>query len=376
MWVAERVVTDGDAYFAELERDLAGATRSIDLESYIVEDDPCGRRVIAALTAAAGRGVTVRLLVDGLGAENWILAAGGHFRGVPWRIYHPLPWTIVRAYVPTLRRLFSRLAAWRAINRRNHRKTCVIDGAVAWIGSINLEQRHCRSLVGELAWRDTAVRVTGPEVANITAAFAHTWRQAWRFGERFLVPALGIRGRLAPLPLTSLVRLNTSRGNRRRLWKDLLRRIAQARTRVWITTPYFVPTEDLLRALERAARTADVRLLLPRVNDVPMMPYIAGVYIERLRAAGVRVWTYPRMVHAKTQVIDEVGLVGSSNLNSRSLHFDLEADVWVAHPESVTALSEAFLADCAISAEIPHDIHPPWRWRVLGWLFLLARRWM
>ena len=170
--------------------------------------------------------------------------------------------------------------------------------------------------------------------------------------------------------------MNTSRGNRRRLWKDLLRRIAQARTRVWITTPYFVPTEDLLRALERAARTADVRLLLPRVNDVPMMPYIAGVYIERLRAAGVRVWTYPRMVHAKTQVIDDLGLVGSSNLNSRSLHCDLEADVWVAHPESVAALSEAFLADCAISAEIPHDIHPPWRWRVLGWLFLLARRWM
>ncbi len=376
IWQSEIVVTDGDDYFAAMLADIAAAKTSIDLESYIVEDDEIGKRMTAALTAAVTRGVAVRLLVDGNGALNWIQNAGLNFRGCPWRIYHPVPWTVLRSYLPTWRNLLARLQALRFANRRNHRKTCVIDGNLAWIGSFNLERRHCRSLHGDDAWRDTAARVTGPDVDLITRAFTVTWKQSWRYGRRFLLPATGLRGQLPKFDPAAPVRLNGARRLRRRLWRDMLTRIHHARGRVWITTPYFVPNEDLLRALTAAAKHADVRLLLPAVNDIGFMPYIAEVYFSRLDQAGVRVWAYPRMVHAKTMVIDDQGLVGSSNLNSRSLLFDLEADVWLNDPASMTALSEAFVNDCALAKEIPHGRRPSLRWRVLGNLFLILRRWI
>jgi cardiolipin synthase len=373
MWSTERIITDGDEYFAALVADINAAATSIDLESYIVADDEIGRLVTGALATATARGVAVRLMVDGHGAQYWVHDAGQTFRGCPWRIYHPLPWLVLRTYLPTMRTLAGRWQALRWINRRNHRKTCVIDGRIAWVGSFNLERRHSRAAVGTAAWRDTAVRVEGPNVSLLTAAFHVAWSRAWRFGRRFLVPP--VRNRTKPLlqPVNPPVRLNTTRRNRRRQWKQLLQRIAGAEQRVWITTPYFVPTEGLLKALESAAKRADVRLLLPLVNDVPFMPYVASVFVGRLRRAGVRIWVYPRMVHAKTQVIDGIGLVGSSNLNSRSLRFDLEADVWVDHPATLDALSTAFTADCAISRELPADVRAPWHWRLLGRLFLFGR---
>ena len=376
MWSSELVVTDGDRYLAHLLADIASAQKTIDLESYIVEGDEIGEMVTAALTAATARGIAVRFLVDGNGALSWIQGPGATFRGCPWRIYHPVPWTVLRTYLPTLRQLIARLQAFRFANRRNHRKTCVIDGTIGWIASFNLERRHYKSLTGDEAWRDTAVRVEGEALSLITQAFTVTWRRSWRYGKRFLLPATDFPGKQPQVTRSSPVRLNSTRRLRRRLWADLLLRIRTARGRVWITTPYFVPNEDLLRALGEAAKHADVRLLLPAINDIGMMPYIAGVYFARLDEAGVRVWAYPRMVHAKTMLIDDIGLVGSSNLNSRSLLFDLEADVWLSEPSSIATLDESFIADCAMAAEIPKGRRPSLSWRILGNCFLLMRRWL
>jgi len=376
MWSSELVVTDGDDYLAGLLADIQSARQTIDLESYIVEGDEIGSQITAALSAATGRGVEVRFLVDGNGALSWIQGPGATFRGCPWRIYHPVPWTVLRTFLPTMQQLIARLQAFRFANRRNHRKTCVVDGTIAWVGSYNLERRHYKSLAGEDAWRDTAVRVEGAAAGLITEAFSVTWKRSWRYGKRFLLPSAVLRSKQPQIDFSSPVRLNSTRRMRRRLWADLLQRIRHARGRVWITTPYFVPNEDLLQALTEAAKHADVRLLLPAVNDIGFMPYIAAVYFSRLHAAGVRVWAYPRMVHAKTMLIDDVGLVGSSNLNSRSLLFDLEADVWVHQPTSIATLAETFAADCLAARENPKGHVPSLRWRILGNLFLLMRRWL
>ncbi len=376
MWSSECIETDGDRYFAALIADIDAAAVSVDLESYIVEDDEIAGSVLAALTRAHERGVAVRLLVDGVGAAGWIMAKGRGWRCCPWRIYHPMPWTVVGTYLPTSSWLESRLQFLRLLNRRNHRKTCVIDGRIAWIGSQNLERRHSRQAFGDGAWRDTAARVEGDAVAVITTAFNDTWRRSWRFGARHLRPSIPFRPLRGKVDRSGPVRLSGNRRLRRGQWKDLVARMAAARTRLWITTPYFVPTEDLLRALERAAATADVRLLLPRINDIRFMPWVAALYTGRLQRAGVRLFAYPRMVHAKTQVIDDQGLVGSSNLNSRSLLFDLEADVWLVRPESVQALAEAFTADCTLATEVPTGQGVGWRERILGNLTLLARRWI
>jgi cardiolipin synthase len=172
------------------------------------------------------------------------------------------------------------------------------------------------------------------------------------------------------------VRLNGRRSLRRRLWRELLLRISRAQSRVWITVPYFVPTSDLLRALELAARKADVRILLPQTNDIPFMPWIAGLYVARLQRAGIRIWAYPRMVHAKTEIIDDLGLVGSSNLNSRSLIHDLEADVWLSAPTSLETLTNTFLADCATSQLVASGSQFAWWKRWLGSTILLMQRWL
>ena len=376
LWITELISSAGDDFFQRLVDDIDAGQSSIDLESYIVEDDAVGQLVIAALVRADQRGVAVRLLVDGLGAAHWIAGVGRRFRACPWRVYHPLPWTILGNYVPSLYALQSRHSGFNFINRRNHRKVCIIDGSIAWVGSCNLEARHSRLAVGERAWRDTAARVTGPQVQHLTAAFNHTWRQSWRYGDRHLFPAINLRGSNPQLAKDVPVRLNTVRSLRRRLWRDLLLRISRAETRVWITVPYFVPNPDLLRALELAARRADVRLLLPLVNDVPFMPWIAGLYVERLQRAGIRIWAYPRMVHAKTKIIDDLGLVGSSNLNSRSLVHDLEADVWLSQPTSLAALTSSFLADCATAQLVAPGARLSWWKRWLGSTILLMRRWL
>ncbi len=376
MWDDELVVTDGDAYFSALIDDIDQARSTIDLEAYIVGNDAIGQRVIGALMRARSRGVAVRLLVDGVGASHWISAIGRRFRGCPWRVYHPMPWTILGSYVPSIYALQSRLSGYGFINRRNHRKVCVIDSTIGWVGSFNLEARHSRLHYGAEAWRDTAARVMGSPVNHLTAAFDHTWRQSWRYGDRHLFPALSLRGRSPWVAIDAPVRLNGLRSLRRRLWRDLLLRISRARTRVWITVPYFVPTSDLLRALELAARQADVRLLLPLVNDVPFMPWIAGLYVERLQRAGIRIWVYPHMVHAKTEIIDELGLVGSSNLNSRSLVHDLEADVWLSQPTSLATLTSSFLADCATAQLVAPGARLSWWKRWLGSTILLMRRWL
>ena len=375
-WISELIVIAGDDYFRQLVSDIEAAQTTVDLESYIVENDAVGQLVIAALVRAHERGVTVRFLVDGVGAANWISAIGRRFRGCPWRVYHPMPWTILGNYVPSLYAFQSRHSGFGFLNRRNHRKVCILDGTVAWVGSFNLDARHSQLAHGEEAWRDTVARVSGPHVQQLTAAFTHTWRQSWRYGDRHLFPAINLRGRSPQVAADAPVRLNGQRRLRRRLWRDLLLRLSRAEHRVWITVPYFVPSSDLLRALELAARRADVRLLLPVVNDVPFMPWIAGLFVGQLQHAGIQIWAYPRMVHAKTMVIDDLGLVGSSNLNSRSVIHDLEADVWLTEPSSLTALSEAFLHDCGKAHLLAPGARLPWWKRALGSTIMLLGRWL
>ncbi len=367
-WTEERVETDGDTYFAAVLADIATAVNCVTVETYILADDAIGQALITALEAALDRGVDVQLLVDGVGASGWV--ASRPPTPIRWRIYHPPPWLVVGAPLPD---------AFRLINRRNHRKVCVIDDRVAWVGSFNWERSHSRRELGELAWRDTGARVIGPDVATLSRAFDVAWGQSWRSVRRhrpLLLPAAPWSHRLGDIDIDGPVRLNTSRHLRRRQWRDLRQRVARAQQRVWMTTPYFVPPEDLLETLCAAAKQCDVRLIVPQRNDHCFMTWVAAVSSERLLRAGVRIWVHPTMIHAKTWVLDNRGLVGSSNLNSRSLRFDLEADVWLDQPSSVTALTEVFQADCARSIELPRTARPPWWMRALGNTFLLMRRYL
>ena len=380
-WRSEFVTSDFDQYLKDLLGDIARARRLVLLEVYIFGDDEIGRQVEDALAAAAKRGVKTLLLVDGVGSGGWIEQRAGKLsrRGVQVRVYHPPPWQVARFSIPTRERIKVAGRWIRYLNRRNHRKVCLIDGAIAWVGSMNLVREHSCLLQKENAWRDVGARVTGDGTRILVRAFIAAWRHAWRvLGDR-LYPSFSLRSPHFPLPLDGLVRLNHGIRMRRRYYRDLLARISHARQRVWIANAYFVPQGSLIEALgEAVANGADVRIVVPAHSDVWFMPFVAATFADQLTRAGVRLLQYqPCMLHSKTMLVDDWGSVGSTNLNNRSLRHDLEADVVLRTLESLTRMEDIFASDMKRSVEITGSgDRPPWWVRMIGNIMLLARRWI
>jgi cardiolipin synthase A/B len=365
-WLKETVFHDHKDYFEEMEKDLARAKSNVDFESYIFAKDKIGNRLLDAFCECAKRGVRVRVLMDGLGSSQWDSKQirKYHALGVHIVFFHPLPWQ--RRHFDFLK-YFSIKAAIRGLyklNSRNHRKTCIIDRAIVYTGGIN---------VSDASWRDTAIRVENSpdskEIKTISNAFEKAW-QKWDSQSFFS------RG----IPQCELVRLNNTRKSRQQNYFDLIRKILQAKERIWLTTPYLSPHISMIRALRVAAWAGvDVRLILPKKNDVPLMEWINRAYYPILLEAGVKIYEYKtKILHAKVTLIDEWASVGSTNLNHRSLIHDLELDIVLRNDASIKSLSDRFEKDLEESQAINIT---KWRRRslinqVIEKLFLLLRRWV
>lgn len=346
----EQIYFNGTTYFNALLLDIENAINSIDLETYIFHHDEFSKKILNALIKAAERGVKVRLLVDGAGTPSWgnslvrkLEKAGGETR-----IFHPFPWRLwhlSRSHV----RFFSILKAiylLLKINSRNHRKTCNIDRKIAYIGSFNIDICHLTKDCSGKDWRDTGIRLENIELAPLELAFNASWNHI-KIHER-------IRQIFQHVNTDPIIRLNNSRHRRRILYKNLLRRLRNSKQRIWITNAYFVPDNCLLKALTDAAkRGLDVRILLPLKSDVLFMPWTSATFYANLLKVGVRIFEYvPSMLHAKTLILDDWYLIGSSNLNHRSLLHDLEIDVNIHKSESKNLLEQQFLEDLKSSKEI------------------------
>ena len=355
-WDAEELFLSGDAFFERVFSEVRGVRRSIDVEVYIFNGDEVGRMAEDALIGAAARGARARLLVDGIGSRAWIASSGARLRatGVDVRVYHPL-WP------------FSRL-----VNRRNHRKTWILDGRAAFVGSMNVAAVHSERVSGGSAWQDAAVRVEGPEISALQAAFEQAWsrgrapdgqRVDRTLNQRKWIDRLRGRG---PKPAL-LVRLNYTQSLRRRSFHDFLARLTGARRSVWIANPYLVPSPIVLRALARARKAgADVKILVPQSSDVFFMRWVATAFYGPLVRAGAEVYEYlPRFLHQKSTVVDDWATVGTSNMNTRSLLHDLEVDVVLSHRESVRELATAFEALLKDAVRVDPG-RQTWRARLAG----------
>ena len=348
--IEEQIFSDGSLYFNALINDIEFATQSIDLETFIFNRDALGKRIVNALIRAAKRGVTVRVLVDGAGTPFWsaTFARPLEKAGVLTKVFHPVPWHLWNWSRSQIKISFLLKGIYLCfkVNSRNHRKVCVIDNKIAYVGSVNLTQCHLNVADGGQNWRDTSVRLLGVDLSELQKAFEIAWTH------RSITEKL--RDAFTQIRKDPRVRLNYTRHRRRILYKNLMRRMRLCQQRIWITNAYFVPDNVLLRRLKEAAKNGiDVRILLPKKSDIMIMPWASSTFYENLLKAGVKIYEFlPAMLHAKTLILDNWVLIGSSNLNHRSLLHDLEADVTLFTEPAKKKVARLFLKDITQSRQL------------------------
>jgi cardiolipin synthase len=326
-----RILEDGDETFAALEEAIGAARHHIHLEYYIYEPDRTGTRLRDLLIERARAGVEVRLLVDGVGG------------------YH-----LSRRFLAPLREAGARVAFFsrarvlrlkpRHVNFRTHRKIVVVDGAVGFTGGVNITDEERVSMIGPRAYRDTHLRLEGDAVRWLQLVFLEDWSYATG----------GAPTDAAYFPEVEAgphsVQILSSGPDEpwHAIHKLYFSAIAGARERVLVTTPYFVPDEPILTALVTAAlRGVDVRVLVPRRSDSRTVTAAARSFFGDLLLAGVKVYEYtPRMLHAKTLVVDDTfASVGTANMDSRSFRLNYEVVAALYGPDGTRPLAEAFARD-------------------------------
>lgn len=374
--IHETVFFDGSEYYQSLLHDIERAKDSIELETYIFSYDSLGEKVVDTLVHAAKKGVAVRLLVDGAGTPDWggTLTRRLESAGVQTQIFHPFPWRFWQWSRSKIKKPFIQKIVYLLlkINSRNHRKTCLIDNKIIYVGSFNISKCHLGKLQGGEGWRDTGLRLENFNSDELHKAFESAWNHK-PVSER-------IKAIFKHVNDDPTIRLNNTWLRRRILYKNLLDKIVCCKQRVWITNAYFVPDNYLLKKLESVAQTGvDVRILLPRKSDVLFMPWASTTFYEALLKSKVRIFEYlPSVLHAKTLILDDWMVIGSSNLDHRSLLHNLEVDVNVRSTISKQKIEKQFLLDLKNSKEIRLDNwqRRPLYQRIIGRLLLYIKYWI
>lgn len=374
----ETIFDNGSSFFDSMINDIDHAEHEILLESYIFNQDALATKVSLALQKAAEKGVSVKVLVDGCGSPNWGISHAKALEksGAKTKVYHPFPWQIWNWSRSILKAPW--IIRWiyllPKVNRRNHRKICLIDNNIVFIGSINITKQHLLPAEGGDNWRDTAVRITNVDTSYLRTALINTW------GHRTIKERL--RDTFIHIKTDPIFRLNHSRHRRRILYKQLLKKIATSKKRIWITNAYFIPDNVLLRKLSEAAkRNIDVRILLSKKTDLPFpMTWASGLFLRKLLSAGIRIFEYtPSILHAKSIIIDDWILIGSTNLNHRSLLHDLEIDIRLSTNNAKNIVKHLFLSDLLYSQELSlknWKQRQPWYKNALGKFILIAKYWI
>ena len=335
------ILSSGFSKFAALRAAIEQASEYVHMEYYVIRADRTGQSIRDALADALGRGVQVRLMLDGAGCYHLPDSFLAPLREAGAQLATFLP---IRFPFLTERRDF-----------RNHRKLVVIDGREAFLGGMNIGDEysgygHDESLPPP--WRDTHAHVTGPCVAGLEEVFAEDWFHATR--QPFIRPD---PAGWESSPGDQVVQVVASGPDR--YWPTFqqvaFNVIAAATKRVNITTPYFIPDASILMALQTAALGGvAVRLLVPARPNYPLLGAAQRSYYEELLNAGVRIYEYqPGMIHAKTLVVDDqYSLIGSANLDIRSFRLNYELGLSVIGESCVERLNEDFENDRSHSRRV------------------------
>lgn len=331
------LLCNGEEAYPAMLAAIDRAQTSLYMATYLFETNRSGRQFIQALARAAGRGVDVRVIVDGIGELYSIPRAGSLLakRGVPVTRFLP-----PKIYPPAVH-----------INLRNHRKMLVADGKIAFAGGMNIGDRHLVDVPDNgRRVKDVHFRLTGPVVTQIENAFL----EDWAFCTGAPAPA-----RPAPVAATgpTLCRaiVDGPNENHGKLATILFGAIATARRRIAIMTPYFLPSRELVTALQNAAlRGVEVEILLPARSNLPFVQWATAKMLWELLQKGVRIFYQPPpFTHSKLLVVDDhYGQIGSANIDPRSLRLNFELAVEIYGDTVAEVLAPHFAKSLKGSREI------------------------
>jgi cardiolipin synthase len=332
-----RLLVDGRQTFNAIFRAIDEARETVWVQFFIIHNDALGRELAARLLAAAGRGVKCLVMYDQVGSKK---------PGEVWAGTVRHPNVNVQPFVTN--RQFGRHFQ---INFRNHRKLVIVDGSAAFVGGLNVGDEYMGLSKKFGPWRDTHLRIEGPSVAGFQISFLEDWNYATGSLPDF---------RLRSDPAGEAIAFPVASGPAED-WNACaavyLSVIQDAKRRVWLASPYFVPSGPLLYAICHAAlRGVDVRIILPKMAD-HLLPWLSSfTYYPKLLSAGVKVWRYqPGFMHQKVLLADDdFAIVGSINLDYRSFMLNFELSAAVQDRRFAKDVEAMFLADFARS--LPEDL--------------------
>lgn len=337
-----RILRNTSEFYPALATRIREARHHVHLELYIWQSDETGVKFLQLLTAAARRGVMVRLLLDGVGSHGLTEALLADYRSAGGRF----SW--FQSLDPRRNRFF--------LNLRNHRKLQIIDGTIAFVGGMNIGREYEGNGVAGDHWRDVQVEATGSVASELQEVFADDWFFAT--DEKISAPEYFPAAGATPRHPLHIVLGGPDRRNEP-IAKSIVSLLNEASDRVWIATGYFVPDDILLAALELAAsRGVDVRLLISEKNDHPWLVIVGRSYYGGLLAAGVRIFEYSEGInHSKIALADdEWSMVGSANLDYRSMRLNFELNLLFHSAAQNAVLARILEQDFSLSQEIEPEV--------------------
>lgn len=325
------IYTSGYDFFPSLLMEIGKAEHHIHIDTFIISDDPLGRLIADALIDKARQGIEVRLIYDDVGSWRTPNSFFTRMRNEGIEVYAFMP---VRFPAFTSR-----------VNYRNHRKICVIDGEVGFIGGINIARRYVQGTPKQ-SWRDTHVKLTGAAVYGLQRAFLVDWY----FVSKVLITERSYYPEIIIGQNNSLVQVVTSSPTS--LWPEIeqgyVRILTNAKHYVYMETPYFLPTDPILFAMRVAALSGvDVRLMIPYETDTKVVEWASRSYVIEASRAGVKILLYRKgFNHSKLLVSDDaMATIGSTNVDFRSFENDFEANAFFYDKKIALQVKEVFLAD-------------------------------
>jgi cardiolipin synthase A/B len=354
------VLRNGVQFFPAMLSAIRGAKKTINVEFYIYWDGEIARQFAETLAERARAGVKINVVLDAVGSSTMSrdLVEFMQRNGIAVEWYHPLRWY-------TLSR----------VNHRTHRKLLVIDGEVGFCGGAGIADIWLGDAETSERWRDTMVRVEGPVVTQMQFAFMDNWVKSR--GELLTgldyFPQIERRGSC----LAQVLKSSPSEGSSAAKLMFIVS-IVSAKKSIYISSAYFLPDRDTIRAFEGAVRRGvDVRVIVPgEFTDVPIARHAGRLYYGHLLRRGIRIFEYqPTMMHAKTMVVDGIWTtIGSSNFDDRSFRLNDEVNVNIFDEAIAAQMEGMFFEDLARSEEITRRrwLDRPWvdrlKERVSAWL--------